>query len=357
MTEAGHDAAYVVVCRLTKMVHLVPTHTTASAEDTAELFFKEVFRLHGLPSSIVSDRDSKFTSDFWQALFKLTGTSLDMSTAYHPQTDGQTERANRTVEEMLRHYCSDRENDWDKMFPAVEFAYNSSVNASTSKTPFMLNYGFEPSTPLTLLRDPRGDKAGNFLQKLQTAMEDAKLKLKAAQERMRKYADMHKRDHDYQKGDKVLLSRENLKSTAAKKLAERYIGPFTILEMVGRNAAKLELPKTMWIHPVFNVSLLKPYQVATDIPGHVPETAPTPPQVTAQGDMDVVEKLVNRRTFITNGEKLYYYRVKWVGYPTSKNTWEPEQQLREDGLGDHIDDYDARYPRELAPKTRGGQRS
>jgi hypothetical protein len=113
----------------------------------------------------------------------------------------------------------------------------------------------------------------------------------------------------------------------------------------------------MRIHPVFNVSLLKPYKEATDIPGHVPETAPPPPQVTAQGDMDVVEKLVNRRTFITDGEKLYYYRVKWVGYPSSKNTWEPELQLREDGLGDHIDDYDARYPRELAPKTRGGRRS
>lgn len=355
LTEAGHDAAYVVVCRLTKMIHVVPTHTTASAEGTAEIFFKEVFRMHGLPASIVSDRDSKFTSDFWQSLFKLTGTSLDMSTAYHPQTDGQTERANRTVEEMLRPYCSTRENDWDKMLPAVEFAYNSSVHASSGKTPFMLNYGFEPSTPLTLLRDPRGNKGGDFLQKQQAAMAEAKAQLVAAQARMSRYSDQHKRDHSYKAGDQVLLSRENLKATSAKKLAGLFIGPFTIITMVGRNAAKLELPKSMRVHPVFNVSLLKPYRTADDIEGHVPDTPP-PPQVTAAGEQDLVEKLVNRRSRKVDDQVVYDYRVKWLGYDAKRNTWEPEINLREDGLGDHIDEYDGRYPRAAAPHARAGRR-
>lgn len=358
VTETGYDALYVVVDRLTKMIHLIPTHTTATAEDSAGLFFREIFRIHGLPSSIVSDRDAKFTSDFWVSLFKLTGTALDMSTAYHPQTDGQTERANRTVEEMLRHYCADHEQDWDKLLSAVEFAYNSSVHASTGKTPFMLNYGYEPSAPLALLRDNTGTAetgAVNFLSRLQEAMAEAKAKLQTAQERMVRYADQAKRDHQYKTGDKVWFSTSNLRSAPKGKLTSPFIGPFKILDMVpSGNAAKLELPSTIKIHPVVNVSFLKPYREAPDIPGHTPEPPP-PPIISDKGVCYVVESIINRRTRTVGGTVIYDYRVKWQGYGARDNTWVPEESLREDGVGKLIDDYDKRYPRNPVPKSTTGR--
>ncbi|KAJ9522563.1 hypothetical protein QJQ45_008332 [Haematococcus lacustris] len=141
VTPTGHDAIVVFVDKLTKMIHTVPTTTTVSAPDLAQLFFDSVFRYHGLPKVIISDRDPGFTSTFWQQLFAKTGTHLNISTANHPQTDGQTERANRTLEDMLRNYVSPHYTDWDNHLTAAEFAYNASVQASTGYSPFMLNSG------------------------------------------------------------------------------------------------------------------------------------------------------------------------------------------------------------------------
>jgi transposase InsO family protein len=130
-TKAGNDAIVVVVDKYSKMLHCIPTTTTVTARQLAKLFFNEIVRLHGVPSSIISDRDPRFTSSFWQQLWKQLGTRLAMSTAYHPQTDGQTERANRTIEEMLRAYVNTKQNDWDEYLTAVEIAYNNGKQTST----------------------------------------------------------------------------------------------------------------------------------------------------------------------------------------------------------------------------------
>ncbi|KAJ9516246.1 hypothetical protein QJQ45_001132 [Haematococcus lacustris] len=151
-TPHGHTMIFTVVDKLSKMIHLIPTTTTATTHDTARLFFDHIFKHHGLPEAIISDRDPKFTSDFWTSLFHLTGTRLLLSSAYHPQTDGQTERANRTVEDMLRPYVNDHKTDWDQHLAAVEFAYNNSEHVGTGFTPFYLNYGQPPNTQTT----PRG---------------------------------------------------------------------------------------------------------------------------------------------------------------------------------------------------------
>ena len=136
---------------LSKMVHCVPTHTSATAEDLAVLYFREVVRLHGLPEFLVSDRNSRFTGHFWTALMAALGTKLRMSTPFHPQTDGQTERANRTIEQTLRAYVGTELTDWRRYLPAVEFAINSATQASSGFTPFFLNYGEDPMTPVRLL--------------------------------------------------------------------------------------------------------------------------------------------------------------------------------------------------------------
>ena len=146
-TKKNFDAIFVVVDRLTKRVHLIPTHTTATAPDTARIFFDNIFRLHGLPKIIISDRDSKFISKFWRSLFKTLGVHLALSTAYHPQTDGQTERANRTLEDMLRTFVNYRQDNWDDCLTTAEFAYKNSVQASSSYSPFYIDCGQYPITP------------------------------------------------------------------------------------------------------------------------------------------------------------------------------------------------------------------
>ena len=213
-TSNGYDMIMTVVDKLSKMIHIIPTTSSATAPDTAQLFFSHVFKHHGLPSSVISDRDTKFTSDFWTCLFNLTGTRLLLSTAYHPQTDGQTERANRTIEDMLRPYVSSHHTDWDQHIAAVEFAYNNSVHAGTGFTPFYLNYGQHPRTPASLLAPP-ADPAPNaaadaFISRLRTNVAAAQQNLQAAIDKQKVQADKHRRPLQFSVGDSVLLSTEHL---------------------------------------------------------------------------------------------------------------------------------------------------
>ena len=144
----GYDTLFVVVDRLTEMAHFFQMKKTNMAIHVARLFVKEIFRLHGMPKSIVSDRDSKFTSNFWKATFQAIGTQLRMSTAFHPQTDGETERVNRVLEDMLRMYVNEKQTIWIDYLPLVEFAYNSAWHASIKLTPFEAMYGSNCATPL-----------------------------------------------------------------------------------------------------------------------------------------------------------------------------------------------------------------
>jgi hypothetical protein len=188
-TKSGHDALFVIIDKLSKRMHIVPTRSTATAKDTAQLFFNGIFRHHGLPKKIVSDRDPKFLSSFWKELFKCLGTRLAMSTAYHPQTDGQTERANRVIEEALRSYTSHLYNDWDEYLTAIEFAYNNSKNASTKLTPFEVDTGRNPLIPSNLLISSAISKApaaSEFIKKFANNLKIAKNNLTLAQQRQSK---------------------------------------------------------------------------------------------------------------------------------------------------------------------------
>ena len=149
-TARGWDSIAVFVDRLSKHIVLVPTTKTVDADKYAHLFFENVYRRFGLPKVILSDRDPRFTSHFWNSLFSKLGSKLSFSTAFHPQTDGQTERANRTVEDMLRAFIGPRQDDWDLLLPMVEFAYNNSVQASTGFSPFYMNFGRHPHCPLSV---------------------------------------------------------------------------------------------------------------------------------------------------------------------------------------------------------------
>ncbi|KAJ9524507.1 hypothetical protein QJQ45_019534 [Haematococcus lacustris] len=292
VTSAGHDAIVVFVDKLTRMIHTVPTTTTVSAPELAQLFFDSVFKYHGLPKVIISDRDPRFTSNFWQQLFAKTGTHLNISTANHPQTDGQTERANRTIEDMLRNYVSPHHTDWDNHLTAVEFAYNASIQASTNYSPFMLNSGQEPHTPLSLAvssaAQPRvtpatSESAPAFLQRMATNIAAATQHLIKAQERQVKYANAHRQDHTFSSGDMVYLCDSffthirpaTQAAGAARKFTPRQHGPFKVLKVVTPVALRLQLPAE-WksVHPVVHVSHVKLHH---DGSARFPTRNPAPP--------------------------------------------------------------------------------
>jgi len=334
-TKRGFDAIMVVVDRLSKMAHFLATTTNASAPQTAKLFFDQVFRLHGIPASIVSDRDPKFTSQFWRALHKEMGVKLSMSTAFHPQSDGQTERMNRTLEAFLRCFVNFKQDDWDDLLPAAEFSYNNAVQSSTGFTPFYLNYGQDPLLPAHVLHSKGGESEGKVqmaneaLKEIKEKLQLAKETLKKAQDSQAKYADEKRRECQFEVGERVMLSSENIsletrKGKSCRKLQHKYLGPFEIIQRVSPVAYKLKLPAELRIHPVFHVSRLRKFH---EDPFH--RTPPPPPPVqTEQGEEYEVEEILDQREKKTGKKTKIEYLVKWLGYPDFEATWEPMENLQ-----------------------------
>ena len=323
-TPRGHTSILVCVDRLSKMVHLIATKDTSGAEDTARLFFDNVVRLHGVPKSIVSDRDARFTSHFWASLCDRLGVDRSMSTAFHPETDGQTERCNRILQDMLRHYINPMHNDWDEHLSAVEFAINNSYQESIQMSPFMLVYGQNPLTPTTLrvsgIDNPKALKVSTTLMERIAA---AKLALTAAQQRQKANADKKRGDVEFQEQQEVLLSTRNIniKGVGSPKFMPKWIGPFTVVKRVGKTAYELDLPANMKIHDVFHASLLKPYLKD----GRV---QPPPPELMVDGQEEFeVEFVLDCRLQKSGRKNKKQYCVKWRGYGHEHNTWEPEGNL------------------------------
>ncbi|KAJ9508991.1 hypothetical protein QJQ45_001437 [Haematococcus lacustris] len=340
-TTAGHDAIAVFVDKLTKMIHAVPTTTTVTASTLARLFFDNVFRLHGLPKVIVSDRDPRFTSIFWQELFKLTGTHLNMSTANHPQTDGQTERANRTLEDMLRNFVSPHHDDWDQHLTAAEFAYNASVQASTGYSPFRLNSGQEPYTPLTLAAphvSVPGDNesAAAYVHRMAADLASATHHLVKAQERQTTNANKKRSDHTFAVGDMVYLAHSFFAHSqpanatadnATRKFLPRQHGPFKVLEIVTPVALKLQFPPA-WsnMHSVVHVSHVKVHNDGSaEFPTRNPDPPPEPELIDGEEHFEVQETRNHR---FQRGK--LQLQVKWLGHPDHENSWLPYTQLQED---------------------------
>jgi hypothetical protein len=257
------DSLTVVICLLTSMVHLIPSRINYNASQLAELMFEHVYKLHGLPKQIVSDRDVLFTSIFWSRLHKLIGSKLRMSSAYHPQTDGATERANRTVTQMIRQCIHPNQKDWVTKLPAIEFAINSARSASTGYAPFFLNFGRMPrsmiwndaaSTEFPAIRD--------FAMQKKLALMAAHDSILAARVKQTRDANKKRQNLPFQTGDLAYLSSKNISfpKGLARKLIPKYLGPYKIIQDFGNSSFKLELPyhlKKRGVHDVFHASLLR----------------------------------------------------------------------------------------------------
>jgi hypothetical protein len=255
-SKRGNDTLMVVVDRLSKQAHFIPVKETYGSHEIANVYHDKIFKHHGLPKAIVSDRDPRFTSDLWTELWKKLGTQLRMSTADHPQTDGQTEVVNRTINWMLRTTLEN--DDWESRLPDIEFAYNSAVNRTTGKSPFEIVYGYLPKTPVTLnsVQTPTGDSPEERFAGVRDAMV-------LAQQAQKRQTDLHRTDTTHKVGDLVLLHASrmqggpNTQRTSKRKWQEIWRGPYTILALHGENAYTLEMPSTFKGHPTFNIEYLK----------------------------------------------------------------------------------------------------
>lgn len=324
-TKNKYDSITVFVDRLTKRVHFTPSFTSDDALAVAKIFIKEIFKQHGLPKSIVSDRDPKFTSRFWKELCNLLGIQLKMSTAQHPETDGQTERANRSLEEMLRHYVSYAQDDWDEHLPILEYAYNNSIHSSTKLTPFFADNGRNPSS--TILPNSSYShvpKASELVTQLESIRQRVIVLLEKAQLRQRKYADQNRKEEEFNINDLVLLKNTNINpevytNSSTKKLLPKYSGPYKIIEKIGKVAYKLELGDKIRAHPVFHVSVLRKY-----FQDQSRKFNPVDPIIINNEVEYEVEDILDSRNY----RKKKQYLVRWKGYPLYDATWENEDNLK-----------------------------
>ncbi|MFS7906594.1 putative nucleotidyltransferase, Ribonuclease H [Helianthus anomalus] len=264
-TQRHKDSVMVVVDRFSKMAHFVACHTTYDAVQIANLYFKEVVRLHGVPRTMVSDIDVKFLSHFWLTLWRKLGTKLKVSTSSHPQTDGQTEVTNQTLGSLLRALITTNLKQWEDLFPRAEFAYNRAPNKTTVISPFMAVYGLNPSTPLDLAVL---DTSTKFSQEASDLAADIKSIHQRIHDKITKNNELLKYRHDkgrkhilFKPGDLVWLHfrKERFPSKRRSKLSPRSDGPFKILAKVNDNAYKIDLPGNSGASATINVADLQPY--------------------------------------------------------------------------------------------------
>jgi hypothetical protein len=348
----GLDSILVIVDRFSKRAHFVPCRKDNDAPALAELFVREYVRLHGFPEQIISDRGTLFTSQFWKDVCRITGVENSFSTAFHPQTDGQTERSNSTLEQYLRSYVNFQQYDWVELLPMAEFAYNNSKHSAIGMSPFMASEGTHHR--ISFRRDlTAGETATEYTDRMNNIFESVKRALEQAREDMAKYANRKRQPvppTGYEVGDMVMLSSKHVNTIRpSKKLEWKSFGPFKIVAKIGKAqmARKLELPASMKrMHPVFHVSMLTPYWGNELDAREV--GAPPPPEVLENGETAwVVSEIVHSKEVKRGRGRRVQYYVRYEGYADEHNEWVSPGEFHHDDLV--VVDFHKRYPRLPTP--------
>jgi hypothetical protein len=305
--------------------HFLALSHPFSAAEVAKLFLDNISKLHGMPDSIVSDRDRVFTSNFWQQLFTLTGTQLCMSSAYHPQSDGQTERVNQCIETDLRCFVHACPNKWSLWLSVTEFWYNTNFHSAVGRSPFEVLYGHSlrhfglhttEAVPVAELTA--------WLQDREVISKLVRQHLLRAQARMKQQADKQRSEREFSMGDQVYLKlqpyvQSSVTARSNQKLSFRFFGPYVILERIGQVAYKLKLPESALIHPVFHVSQVKSAlgRLQVVVP-HLPFT---------NDPLQVHVQVVDRRMIQRNRTMIAQVEVVWSGMDAELATWEDVEAL------------------------------
>ena len=343
-----NDSILAVIDRFTKRAYFIPCREAGmTSPDVAELYLRNIFANHGIPDDIVSDRGSVFDADFWRTLQALLHTKINMSTAFHPQSDGQTERLNQAIEQFIRIYCNYQQDDWELLLPLAQFVYNSTYHSAIKRSPFEATYGYNPQYTAyqktsTTLTDAHAHDFASYMSDMHQILRQ---ELARAAARMAKGYDARVAEAPtFKIGDKVWLSSRNIiTKRKARKLDHKYLGPLVVAARVGTLAYRLALPPQMEIHPVFHVALLFPY-VSNTFEGR---EEPVPPITIVNGEPELeVSEVLDSRTW----HGALQYRLSWVGQDASENSWEDADDVHADAL---VKAFHLRYPAKPSePATR-----
>ena len=319
------DAILVVVDRYTKMNRFFVVSLEIKSQELAELLHREIELKYGVPDGCISDRGSVFTSQFWSDLCYLNRVHRKLSTAFHPQTDGQTERSNQTLIQYLRCFAAENPMIWVQILSEAEFVCNNAFNATTNTSPFHALMGYHPTISRRIGDDSqkRKEQHINAVERLEKLV-DIRQKLEQhwheAVARQKRFYDEHRVEKSFKKGELVLLSTQNLSMKIPKKMKPKFVGPFRILETVGMLAYRLALPsKYSRLYDVFPVSLLEPWHSRE---GQEEELMPMP-ELEDDEEWEVEEIRDERQSSDET-----FFLIKWKGWPSEFNQWVEEEDMR-----------------------------
>ena len=331
----GNTTVLTVVDRFSKMAHFIALPKLPSAKETADVMMNNVFRLHGFPRDIVSDRGPQFISKFWKEFCHLLGATVSLTSGYHPQSNGQTERLNQELETCLRCLVSQNQASWSKHLTWVEYAHNTLPTSATGLSPFQCAYGYQPP----LFQETEGEvtvpSAHAMVRRCHRIWAAARRVLLRSATRMKSVADRQRRPAPcYRPGQKVWLATKDLPlHVMSRKLAPKFIGPFPVSNVVNPVSVRLKLPRSLKVHPTFHVSKVKPLTESTLVPASKP---PPPPRIVDGGPTYTVKRLLAVRKRGRGRQFL----VDWEGYGPEERSWIPSSFVVDRSL---IEDFDRQY--------------
>jgi len=326
-TSGSANCLMVVVDKFSKYAQFIPLHHPYTGTKVAQVFLDNVYKLHGMPTHIISDRDPVFTSTFWRELFRLANVQLCLSLAYHPQSDGQTERVNQCLEAFLRCFVHSCPRRWLRWVSLAEYWYNTSLHSALGKSPFEVLYGHSPKHfgISDAVVSPVQDVA-TLMNERETMLRSVHQHLLRAQQRMKHQADKHRSERNFAISDQVFLRlqpcvQSSLAPRSHHKLCFKYFGPFKIIDKIGSVAYKLALPPSSTIHPVFHVSLLKPAPPqSTPVSSELPDT---------DDALQILEEVLQTRIHQHGTSTVPQFLIKWSNMIEDMATWEDAEFIKQ----------------------------